>query len=120
MPYMKFLIREFGNIKPGAIRIVEQSCAIRPLVDTPVDEKSNTFTINTEILSLVKENIKVTAIENPITIRGEKDQRKHHIDIPLDMEINDISTNTSTSNNILKLKLILKNIKQNQMEKRSK
>jgi HSP20 family protein len=38
-------VREFGNVKPGAGGLVEQSSSREPLVDTTIDEKSNTLII---------------------------------------------------------------------------
>lgn len=101
-------VREFGNVKPGARGLVEQSSARQPLVDTAVDEKSNTLTITAEMPGLSKEDIKVNATENLITIHGEKDQKKYHTELPLNVEIDDTSTKASYSNGILELKLKLK------------
>ena len=50
-------VREFGNVKPGARGLVEQSTIRQPLVDTAVDEKNNTLTITAEMPGLSKEDI---------------------------------------------------------------
>src|SRR5581483_9495524 len=38
-------IREFGNVKPTARGLVEQSGTREPLVDTTINDKDNTLTI---------------------------------------------------------------------------
>jgi HSP20 family protein len=73
-----------------------------------VDEKNNTLVVTAEMPGLSKENIKVITAENLITIHGEKDQKKYHAEIPLDVEIDDDSTKASYSNGVLELKLKLK------------
>src|SRR6184192_1781312 len=42
-------IREFGNVKPAAKGLVEQSEVRQPLVDTVLNEKENTLTITAEM-----------------------------------------------------------------------
>lgn len=101
-------VREFGNVKPGARGLVEQSSSREPLVDTAIDEKSNTLIITAEMPGLSKENIKVNAMESLITIHGENNQKKYHTELPLNVEIDYTSTKASYSNGILELKLKLK------------
>jgi HSP20 family protein len=101
-------VREFGNVKPGARGLVEQSSVRQPLVDTAIDEKNNTLTITAEMPGLSKENITVHATENLVTIHGEKDQKKYHTEIPLNVEVDDSATKAGYSNGILELKLKLK------------
>ena len=101
-------IREFGNVKPGARGLVEQSTIRQPLVDTAVDEKNNTLTITAEMPGLTKEDIKVNAIENLLSIQGEKGEKKYHAEIPLNVEIEADSAKATYSNGILELRLKLK------------
>jgi HSP20 family protein len=101
-------VREFGNVKPGSRGLVEQSNVRQPLVDTTVDEKDHSLVITAEMPGLSKENIKVNTTENLITIHGEKDQKKYHTDIPLNVEIDDSTTKATYSNGILELRLKLK------------
>jgi len=101
-------VREFGNVRPGAKGLVEQSSVRQPLVDTAVDEKNNTLVVTAEMPGLSKENIKVSTAGNLITIHGEKDQKKYHAEIPVDVEMDDESTKASYSNGVLELKLKLK------------
>ena len=101
-------VREFGNVKPGARGLVEQSSIRQPLVDTAVDEKNNTLTITAEMPGLTKEDIKVNTIENLLSIQGEKGEKKYHAEIPLNVEIEADSAKATYSNGILELRLKLK------------
>jgi HSP20 family protein len=101
-------VREFGNVKPSARGLVEQSGVREPLVDSVVDEKNSTLTITAEMPGLTKENIKVNSSDNVIVVHGEKGDKKYHTEIPLNVEIEDNSTKASYSNGILELKFKLK------------
>ena len=101
-------VREFGNVKPSARGLVEQSGVREPLVDSVVDEKNSTITITAEMPGLTKENIKVNSSDNFIVVHGEKGNKKYHTEIPLNVEIEDNSTKASYSNGILELKFKLK------------
>jgi HSP20 family protein len=101
-------VREFGNIKPSARGLVEQSGVREPLVDSVVDEKNSTITITAEMPGLTKENIKVNSSDNVIVVHGEKGDKKYYTEIPLNVEIEDNSTKASYSNGILELKFKLK------------
>jgi HSP20 family protein len=101
-------VREFGNVKPGARGLVEQSTIRQPLVDTSIDEENNTLTITAEMPGLSKEDIKVNTIENLLSIQGEKGEKKYHAEIPLNVEIEADSAKATYSNGILELRLKLK------------
>ncbi|MDF0682252.1 MAG: Hsp20/alpha crystallin family protein, partial [Candidatus Nitrosocosmicus sp.] len=101
-------VREFGNVRPGAKGLVEQSSVRQPLVDTAVDEKDNTLTITAEMPGLNKDNIKVSTSDSVIVVHGEKGDKKYHTEIPLNVEIEDNSTKASYSNGILEVKFKLK------------
>ncbi|VFJ13472.1 Hsp20/alpha crystallin family protein [Candidatus Nitrosocosmicus franklandus] len=102
-------VRELGNVKPRTRGLVESSSVRQPLLDTIVDEKNNSLVITAEMPGLSKENIKVNIAEDLITIHGEKDRKKYHTEIPLNMEIDNSFTKASYSNGILELRLKLKN-----------
>src|SRR5918911_619959 len=75
-------VREFGNVKPTARGLVEQSGLREPLVDTTVDEKENRLIITAEMPGVTKQDIKVSVAENSVTIHAEKGDRKYHTEIP--------------------------------------
>src|SRR5690348_16176279 len=49
-------VREFGNVRPAAKGLVEQSGVRQPLVDTILNEKENTLTITAEMPGVDKQN----------------------------------------------------------------
>ena len=101
-------VREFGNVKPSAKGLVEQSGTRAPLVDTALDEKQNTLKITAEMPGVNKEDVKVNVSDQYVTIHAEKGEKKYHTDIPVDVELDDASAKATYSNGILELKIKLK------------
>jgi HSP20 family protein len=101
-------VREFGNVRPSAKGLVEQSGTRTPLVDTALDEKQNTLKITAEMPGVNKEDIKVDVSDQYVTIHAEKGEKKYHADIPVDVELDDASAKATYSNGILELKIKLK------------
>ena len=101
-------VREFGNVKPTAKGLVEQSGLREPLVDTTVDAKENRLIITAEMPGVTKQDIKVSIAENSVTIHAEKGEKKYHADIPVNVELDDASAKATYSNGILELKIKLK------------
>jgi HSP20 family protein len=100
-------IREFGNVRPAARGLVEQTGVRQPIVDTAFDEKENTLTITAEMPGIDKENIKVNLADQYISIHAEKGDKKYHTDIPVNAEVGD-SVKAIYTNGILELKIKLK------------
>ena len=101
-------VREFGNVRPSARGLVEQSGVREPLVDTKLEEKENLLTITAEMPGVAKQDIKVKISEDYVSIHAEKGEKKYHTDIPVDVELDDKSAKATYSNGILELKIKLK------------
>ncbi len=101
-------VREFGNVRPSARGLVEQSGIREPLVDSKLEEKDNTLTITAEMAGVTKQDIKVKISEGYVTIHAEKGEKKYHTDIPVDVQLDEKSAKATYSNGILELKLKLK------------
>lgn len=101
-------VREFGNVRPTARGLVEQSGVREPLVDTKLDEKDNTLTITAEMPGVTKQDIKVKVSEDYVSIHAEKGEKKYHADVPIGEELDDKSAKATYSNGILELKIKLK------------
>ena len=101
-------VREFGNIRPSAKGLVEQTGVRAPLVDTALDEKQNTLKITAEMPGVNKEDVKIDVSDKYVTIHAEKGDKKYHTDIPVDVELDDVSAKATYSNGILELKIKLK------------
>jgi HSP20 family protein len=106
-------VREFGNIRPSAKDLVEQTAVRAPLVDTAVDEKQNTLKITAEMPGLNKEDVKVSVSDRYVTIDAERGYKKYHADIPVDVELDDSSSaKAAYTNGILELSIKLKQVPQ--------
>jgi HSP20 family protein len=101
-------VREFGNIRPSAKGLVEQTGVRAPLVDTALDEKQNTLKITAEMPGVNKEDVKIDVSDKYLSIHAEKGEKKYHADIPVDVELDDASAKATYSNGILELKIKLK------------
>ena len=98
-------IREFGNVKPVAKGLVEQRGVRQPLVDSVLDEKENTLRITAEMPGINKEDIKLNVTDQYVTIHAEKEDKKYHADIPVNVELDESSAKASYTNGILELKI---------------
>ena len=101
-------VREFGNIRPSAKGLVEQTGVRAPLVDTALDGKQNTLKITAEMPGVNKEDVKIDVSGKYVSIHAEKGEKKYHADIPVDVELDDASAKATYSNGILELKIKLK------------
>jgi HSP20 family protein len=101
-------VREFGNIRPSAKGLVEQTGVRAPLVDTALDGKQNTLKITAEMPGVNKEDVKIDVSDKYVSIHAEKGEKKYHADIPVDVELDDASAKATYSNGILELKIKLK------------
>jgi HSP20 family protein len=98
-------IREFGNVKPAAKGLVEQSGVRQPLVDSVLDEKENILKITAEMPGVNKEDIKLNVTDQYVAIHAEKEDKKYHADIPVNVDLDESSAKASYSNGILELKI---------------
>jgi HSP20 family protein len=100
-------VREFGNVRPTARGLVEQTEVRQPLVDTVLNEKENTLTITAEMPGIDKENIQVNLAGQTVSIHAEKGDKKYHTDIPVNADAGE-SVKATYTNGILELKIKLK------------
>ena len=101
-------IREFGNARPSAKGLIEQSTVRQPLVDTSLDEKDNTLTITAEMPGITKQDVKVAVDDGLVTISAEKGEKKYHTELPIDSELDSDTAKATYTNGILELKIKLK------------
>ena len=98
-------VREFGNVKPTMIGLVEQRQIRKPLVDTNFNEKENTCVITAEMPGVTKEDIKVSVSQQTVTIRADRGEKKYLTEIPFDVELDDTSAKATYTNGIVELKI---------------
>lgn len=101
-------VREFGNVRPSARGLIEQTGVRAPMVDTKLEEKDNALTITAEMPGVTKQDIKVKISEDNVSIQAERGEKKYHTDIPVNVELDDKSAKATYSNGILELKIKLK------------
>ena len=101
-------VREFGNVRPAARGLVEQSGIREPMVDTAINEKENSLIITAEMPGVTKQDIKVNVGEEYVSIHAEKGEKKYHTDIPINVTLDDTSAKATYANGILELKIKLK------------
>lgn len=101
-------VREFGNVKPTARGLVEQSGVREPMVDTRFDEKENALTITAEMPGVTKQDIKVNVAEDYVSIHAEKGEKKYQTTVPVNVPLDDTSAKATYANGILELKIKVK------------
>lgn len=101
-------VREFGNVRPSNRGLVEQTGVRAPLIDKAIDEKGNTLTITAEMPGVTKQDVKVNISNQYVSIHAEKDDKKYHADIPVDVQLDDASAKATYSNGVLELNIKLR------------
>ena len=101
-------VKEFGNVRPSARGLVEQSGIREPLVDTKLDEKEGALTITAEMPGVTKQDIKVSVGEDHVAINAEKGEKKYQTTVPVSVQLDDNSAKATYANGILELKIKLK------------
>lgn len=101
-PEGKPVFREFGNVKPsltgGKLSLRDER---EPLID--VISSDDEVKVIAEIPGVSKENIKVTAAENNITLDTETPERKYHKETELTDTIDPNSAKSTYKNGILEI-----------------
>jgi HSP20 family protein len=68
-------INEFSNLRPSGTSQAPALGTREPLVDTVLDSKKNTVRIAAEMPGVTKEDVKVSATEQVVTISAERSER---------------------------------------------
>ena len=102
-PDGKPVIREFGNVKPslaagGRFAVKDER---EPLVD--VMSSGDEIKVIAELPGVNKEDIKVSASENTVTIQTDTPERKYRKDIELPDEVDQSSAKSTYQNGILEI-----------------
>jgi len=100
-------VREFGNNRPPAMGQLALGTR-EPPVDTVLDPKKSVIRIAAEMPGVTKDDIKVSATEQTVTISAERGEKNYHAEVQLPAEIKPNSTEASYNNGILELTAKLK------------
>lgn len=104
-------VREFGNAKPtrrGTFEIGSRE----PFVDTVVDEKEGKLKVVAEMPGIEREDIQLEALEDSLSIRAERGERKYDAKVPLSVPVEVNSASATYNNGVLEVKLKLKDLQQ--------
>lgn len=93
------VIKEYGHAPKGASR----DSAKEPIVDTIVDEKSNTVKLIAEIPGVEKSDIQIVVDDKVVDISAARDNKKYHAKVPMRHNVDEKSAKASYKNGILQL-----------------
>ena len=100
-------VRQFGNFTPsgpGGLLTEGTPGGVRePEVDALVDSKKGVLRMAAEMPGVTKEDVKVSATEDSVTISAERGEKKYHAEVRLPAEIEPDSTEASYNNGVLEL-----------------
>ena len=101
-PDGKPIIREFGNVRrvAGKPRISEER---EPLVD--VIENEEHITVVAELPGVEKDNIKVRATEDTVTISAKGLDKKYYKEVPLPVKVKPETAKASYKNGVLEIRI---------------
>ena len=101
------MVRQFGNVAPGRFgpEIREER---EPLVDV-IEEKAS-IKVVAELPGVEKEDIKLNATEDMLTISVDTPQRKYYKEVILPAKIDPKSAKATYKNGVLEVKLAKKEV----------
>ena len=108
-PDGKPIIREFSNSQPNKRKQLEHDTR-EPLVDVSIDENEKILKIVAEMPGASKENIKLNAKENHISISTISTGKPYNAEVPLPRKINPDTAEASYNNGILEVVFHLKGL----------
>lgn len=100
-------VREFGNVRPTKRGTFELGSR-EPFVDVVVDNKDDVVKVVAEMPGVQKEDIKLQATEDSLSIKAENKERIYDTTVPLDTLVDPSTARASYNNGILEVTLKLK------------
>jgi HSP20 family protein len=100
-------VKEFGNVKPTRKGTFEMG-AREPFVDTVVEEKEGRLKVVAEMPGVEKQDIKLEAHENSLSISARHGDRTYQTNVPLSQKVEPSSASAIYNNGVLEVKLKLK------------
>ena len=99
-PDGKPVVREHGNAKsciPSAFDTRE------PPVDTIVDEKERVVKLIAEMPGVEKSDVKIVVKDNTVDLSAKHDNKKYHVEVPVQHRIDENSAKASYKNGVLQI-----------------
>ena len=103
-PDGKPIVREFGNIRPGALtagKPFELKAEREPLVDVIDEEKQ--VRVVAELPGVSKEDIDLRVDENSLTIRVDTEKRKYYKEVELPAPVDPQTAKANYNNGVLEV-----------------
>ncbi|RLG58974.1 MAG: Hsp20/alpha crystallin family protein [Candidatus Hydrothermarchaeota archaeon] len=100
-------IKTFGNIKSTPTGELIKG-AREPFAEVMIDKDKNELIITAEMPGVSKEDIKISATEDSVTVRAETAQRKYYKEFPLEVKIDPNTAKANYNNGVLEIKVKLK------------
>jgi HSP20 family protein len=99
-PDGKPIVKEYGNVKP---ELLPASNTKEPIVDTIFDEKEKLVKLVAEMPGVEKSDVKVLVQDKSVNISAEHDEKKYHVNVPIQYKVDENSAKASYKNGILEL-----------------
>ena len=99
-PDGKPVVKEYGNAKQGAL---PASNTREPIVDIIIDEKEKLVKLVAEMPGVEKSDVKVLVQDKSVNISAEHDEKKYHVNVPIQYKVDENSAKASYKNGILEL-----------------
>jgi HSP20 family protein len=100
-------IEQFGNIRPSATGMISGDVR-EPYSCNIIDTEKNHLCITAEMPGITKEDVKVDATQDMVTIKAETKDRKYYKEIPAESPIDPDSAKAKYNNGVLELTFKLK------------
>jgi HSP20 family protein len=97
-------IEQFGNIRPSAPGMISGDVR-EPYSCNIIDSEKNNLSITAEMPGITKEDVKVDASEDMVTLKAETKDRKYYKEIPTESPIDPDSAQAKYNNGVLELTL---------------
>jgi HSP20 family protein len=94
------VVQEYGNVKP---ELLPASNTREPIVDTIFDEKEKLVKLVAEMPGVEKSDVKVLVQDKSVNISAEHDEKKYHVNVPIQYKVDENSAKASYKNGILEL-----------------
>ena len=100
-------IEQFGNVRPSASGMISGDVR-EPYSCNIIDSEKNNLCITAEMPGITKEDVKVDATEDMVTLKAETKDRKYYKEIPTESPIDPDSAKAKYNNGVLELTFKLK------------
>ena len=99
-PDGKPVVKEYGNVKP---ELAPTSSTREPMVDSIIDEKEKVVKLVAEMPGVEKSDVKILVQGKSVDISAKNNDKKYHVNVPIEFHVDENSAKASYKNGILEL-----------------